>query len=300
MFVLISVFLKNLLFLLSLFCLELLEFSYISHCCSCQHQSNFKYIFSHPNVLRKQITSEALVCVCFSFGSSTELCEAFPSTFPAERGLKPGKSGDGWQRASHLSPAPLVSPRGSADAWQCWGAVPRRPQPGAGQGARPGRSELRIAPGRVPLVQVSNTGQDCWSCFLRSFSLSCCIRAREMNLRFLPGASARAGECPGASLAAVLWESSAQGSWGSAWVIYWSAAWIKCLSCKAIVMNRFSVFLLALLRHSGQSCCLLWIFCCKTLKMLHSWLFAHTLRLRKFPDLGRVKKKVRQIHPCDI
>lgn len=38
-------FLKNLLFLLSLFWLELLQFSYISQCCSCQYQSNFKYIF---------------------------------------------------------------------------------------------------------------------------------------------------------------------------------------------------------------------------------------------------------------
>lgn len=88
-------------------------------------------------------------------------------------------------------------------------------------------------------------------------------------------------------------KSSAWLSCGGVWVINWSAAsrglGSNVLGCKKIVMNCFSILLSALLRHFGQSCCLLWVFCCKTVKMLHSWLFAHKLRLKKFPDLGRVK-----------
>lgn len=55
-------------------------------------------------------------------------------------------------------------------------------------------------------------------------------------------------------------------------------------------MDYFNILLLVLFSNFRQSCCLLQIFCCNILKMLHPWLFTSKLGLKMFPDLGEVKK----------
>lgn len=58
------------------------------------------------------------------------------------------------------------------------------------------------------------------------------------------------------------------------------------LGWKQLVLGYIIILPVVLFRNFQQSCCLLQMFCCETLKILHPCLCV----LNMFPDLGRAKK----------
>lgn len=100
---------------------------------------------------------------------------------------------------------------------------------------------------------------------------------------------------PGAPLGAMPWEKQRLAElWQH--LGYWllcslSRAWIKRSELQTACDELLQYFTSSSAQTLWAVLLLVWIFCCQTLKILHSWLSAHKLRLKKFSDLGRVKKE---------